>query len=122
MIENYKVKIYIPGGRKQYMELLLPQLFRNNGFEYVDEVMILNNTRNISDNEYINSLNKVSKIVVYEPNNTTDSFECIYDFYKNTCDEDTIYIKIDDDIVFIDDNLIGTILKTKFILYISNNN
>lgn len=113
MIDNYKVKIYIPGGRKQYMELLLPQLFRNNGFECVDEIMILNNTRNDSDKEYINNLNGTNKIIVYGSPNSTDSFECIYDFYQNTCNEDTIYIKIDDDIVFIDDNLIETILKAK---------
>lgn len=113
MIGNYKVKMYIPGGRRQYMELLLPQLFRNNGFEHVDEIMILNNARKNSDKEYIDSLNGTNKIVVYKTDNVTGSFNYICDFYRNTCDEDTIYIKIDDDIVFIDDNLIETLLKAK---------
>ena len=112
MYRGYKIKAYIPAGRRQYMELLMPQLYK---LDYIDEIMILKNTSVPEDCEFIdNTLKECKKVHLYTMENASNEWkyrvQIIGKFYQYMCDEDTIYIKFDDDLVYIHKDAIKTLL------------
>lgn len=110
MYNNYKVKVLIFAGRKDTMQILIQQLKS----DYIDEIIIGVNTNNQEDLDYIYSLkNSYDKIVYDEvPSNiarcTQESYRY---FYSKMEDEDTIYFKLDDDIIYISPNYFEDTLK-----------
>ena len=101
MYQNYKVKILIFAGRKETLEILMPQIKS----DYIDEIIIGVNTNNKNDLEFIYSLrNKFDKIVYEEvPKNIQRcSQESFRYFYTKMEDENTIYFKLDDDLIYIE--------------------
>ncbi len=101
MYQNYKVKVLIFAGRKETMEILIPQIKS----DYIDEIIIGVNTNNQTDLDYIYSLKDKFDKIVYEevPRNirccSQKSFRY---FYTKMEDEDTIYFKLDDDLIYIE--------------------
>jgi len=108
MIDNKKIVICIPAGRQRYLEVLIK--FLEKEFDIIDEVRFWLNTKNESDRKYIYDLsNKNSKYTIDttafgDPNEGQS--HTIGLFFKNCIDEDTIYIRFDDDIVFLEKNFI----------------
>lgn len=101
MYNNYKVKVLIFAGRKETMEILMPQIKS----EYIDEIIIGVNTNNQNDLDYIYSLKEKYNKIVYEevPKNIKRcSQESFRHFYTKMEDEDTIYFKLDDDLIYIE--------------------
>lgn len=101
MYQRYKVKVLIFAGRKETMEILMPQITS----DYIDEIIIGVNTNNQSDLDYIYSLqNKFDKIVYEEvPKHIKRcSQESFRHFYTKMENEDTIYFKLDDDLIYIE--------------------
>lgn len=110
MYQNYKVKVLIFAGRKDTMSILIPQIQSR----LIDEIIIGVNTNNKSDLEYIYSLKAKCSNIVYEevPHNIRrGSQESFRYFYTKMEDEDTIYFKLDDDLIYIDPDYFEKTLK-----------
>jgi hypothetical protein len=101
MYKSHKVKVFIFAGRQETMSILMPQLIDH----IIDEIIIAKNTLNKSDLQYLSNLkysyDKITYIelpahVIKDRNR---SWKYLYQFMT---DEDTIYFKLDDDIVYIE--------------------
>lgn len=110
MYNGYKVKVLIFAGRRDTMSILIPQI----NSEFIDEIIIGVNTNNQDDLKYIYSLKKSNQKITYleVPKNikrcTQDSFRF---FYTKMEDEDTIYFKLDDDLIYIEPGYFEKTLK-----------
>jgi hypothetical protein len=97
--------IVTPAGRKRYLEVLYKNLQKCR--DEFDEWVIWVNTDNDVDINYIQELNKVcdyiklqySEIPV-DPNGSHTATIC--KFFKKCIDEDSVYLRLDDDVVFIE--------------------
>ena len=102
MLFDKRVVIVTPAGRKRYLELLIPQLL--NLRSVVDEYVLWVNTTNEIDIEYMKNVAQAypdfiklqwSKI----PINGNLS---IGHFFRECVDANTVYVRFDDDVVYID--------------------
>jgi glycosyltransferase involved in cell wall biosynthesis len=100
-------------GRKRYMEILFRYILINK--KHITEYHLYLATTNPEDVDYIyqfqrenNDFVKVIALDSYENFNKAEVWNLSY---KNCLDDDTIYLKIDDDIVFIDDNLFSNFIE-----------
>lgn len=111
MFKNFKIVVITPAGRKRYLEILFPYIYRDKGL--IDEYHLWVNTSTISDIKYIESLYKhfpnFVKLIYgnIEPNGSLS----VYQFYDYCTENKTIYIKIDDDICFIEEGAIEELVK-----------
>jgi hypothetical protein len=106
---NKKVIVCIPAGRKRYMEILIQYLLKET--DIIDEIRIWNNTTNDNDLSWIDYVHKKYPIIKLDnrflkTKETGMGGANVYRFYDRCTEEDTVYIKIDDDVVW---------LKPKFI-------
>lgn len=116
MYRNYKIVPFIPAGRKITMNLLMDNLYRNK--DIVDQVQIWMNTDDdqTEDKEWLYSLPDKYGDFVRIIERRTDRERQIPKqlntggFYPNTIDEDTIYFRFDDDIIYIDDDYFKNII------------
>jgi hypothetical protein len=94
-------------GRKRYMEILFKYILKNK--KIINEYHLYLATTNTEDVRYIYEFQKENsdfvKVLALESYDNFNKAEVWNLSYKNCLDEDTIYLKIDDDIVFVDDNL-----------------
>lgn len=111
MIGGFRVCITIPAGRQRYMELLIPQLLRESGW---DELQIWVNTTDPSDLAYLRGLPSLDgriRLVTLPDGEKPDGMYTIYRFFPNCIDADTIYIRIDDDVVYIEPGLVEQLVR-----------
>lgn len=107
---GYKVQIVVPAGRQRYLELLIPSILQQDGW---DELKIWVNTTDLRDLHYIGSLPNLDKRIslsrppLYRPNGS----QTIGQFFQDCISPDTIYIRFDDDICFIERDLIKNLAK-----------
>lgn len=101
MLNGYKIICVTPAGRRRYLKSLIPQILVS---PLVDEYHLWRNTNDQLDADYIYGLEIVdSRIKVIEPHSIQPgSNAAIRQFYKNCTDDKTIYIRFDDDVVFIE--------------------
>ena len=123
MYDNYRVIVCTPAGRKEYLSILLRYILAN--LWIVDEWHLWFNTTKTSDVEYINELEQkypfVSIIRCCNPAIDPQGREVIESwatehqtkFYLLPNDSDTIYIKMDDDIVFVASDCIKNLVDCK---------
>jgi hypothetical protein len=104
------------GGRKCSLEILFSYILKYK--EYIDEYKIFVATTIESDILYMeefarNNSNFVKLEYVYdENNNRITGNTLIWDYAYNICqDDDSVYIKFDDDIVYFDETLFTDFLK-----------
>jgi hypothetical protein len=104
-LKDYKIELVIPAGRKRYMELLIKYLLREPGWDFLS---IWVNTINEDDISYLKSLPnldsriKLSYAKEHEPNGN----KSIGQFYKECVDCNTVYIKLDDDICYVEPGMV----------------
>lgn len=102
MYKGYKVKALVFAGRRDTMSILFPRIKS----DVLDEVLIGVNTRNKDDIAFIDSYlekdHKFKKLII--PNNYIQTAEAYYYMFSLLTDEDTIYIKLDDDLIWFSDN------------------
>ncbi len=110
MFDGYKIVCVTPAGRRRYLELLVPQILSSS---LVDEYHLWENTTDCSDVQYLHSLQKSSsKVHVIKPTILPPGpVTSICQFFKNSIDPQTIYIRFDDDIVYIEPNFFERFLK-----------
>src|SRR5512139_2506516 len=109
MIDGYKVTVCIPAGRQRYMEVLIPQILREEGW---DELQIWVNTDNAADVTYLNSLPLLDHRIrlLHLPDGVlARGGWTIHNFYPYYIDDDTVYIPFDDDVCWIEPGTIKSL-------------
>ena len=96
-------------GRKKFMEILFPYIKK---YEHkIDEYHIYAATNNQEDLDYIEKFSSENEFVkVFRAQPGRDPIYLWNECYKNSQEEDVVYLKLDDDIVFIDDHLFSDFL------------
>ena len=103
-MEKFKHRIIAvtPAGRQRYLEILSKYILSD---DTIDEWHLWDNCSNNKDREYLFNLSKSStkiKIIKIEDADGTNS--SIGKFYRFFNSEDAFYIRIDDDVVFLEEN------------------
>jgi len=111
--KQYKVVVVTPAGRKKYMEILFYYILLQQ--QIIDEYRIWVNTVNQEDINWFKELqSKYPNLVTLEylpVGIEVNGNLTICDFFKNAIDEETIYLRLDDDIVWMENNFIEKMIK-----------
>jgi len=110
MYDNYKVVVNTAAGRRRCMQYLVPFVISS---DIVDRYDIWINTHNGADIEFFRKLSKAySKInLVWQPDGIVDGISSINAFYKKCIEEQTVYCKLDDDIIWMEEDSIEKMVK-----------
>jgi hypothetical protein len=110
MFEGYKVVCVTPAGRRRYMKLLVPQVLSS---PLVDRYDIWVNTPDAGDLAFFDGLARLDPRInlVRHPDGKPPAIESIGSFHRTACDPDTIYIRLDDDIVWLEPGFFETLLR-----------
>jgi len=111
---EYKCVVVTPAGRRCYLEILAKHLAKQtHSFE---EWHLWQNTSNGDDiacmNELASQYSWVKVIQVPNSDPGAGNFN-IHRFFDTTRDPNTIYIRLDDDIVWLDDNFIADMYQAR---------
>lgn len=103
MKNGYRIVAVTAAGRRQYMKFLIPHVL---ACDVIDRYDIWVNTLNKFDIAFFKELSSnYSKIhLVYQPERVINGIASINSFYRQCVDLDTIYIKLDDDIIWMGEN------------------
>lgn len=110
MYNNYKIVVNTAAGRRRYMQYLVPFIVADN---IVDRYDIWVNTHNGADIEFFKRIaRQYPKVnLVMQPDGIVAGNTTINAFYKECCEEDTIYFKLDDDICWMEPDAIKKMVK-----------
>ena len=112
MYAGKKIISICPAGRRQYLEILARYLLREKGNGLIDEHHWWVNTNNRKDRKYIYELcNKYKFFKAVECPIKSNWIFSIYSFFPRYIDNDTIYIRFDDDICYIADDAVEKLLE-----------
>ena len=105
MRRGYKVVCNTAAGRHRYMSLLVPYVLAN---DVVDRYDIWVNTLNPVDLRFFELLaQKYPKInLIYIDDNKFNGLKSLFGFYKYCTEKDTIYVKLDDDLIWLEPDAI----------------
>jgi hypothetical protein len=107
-MKTHKCIIVIPAGRKRYIEILLPYILKEKNF--IDEMHIWMNTNIKEDIVYLQQIAEDYKFIKLKYNadkhHKKGKSEAIHTFFTDAIDDDSIYIRLDDDIVWLENNFI----------------
>ncbi len=102
-----------PAGRERYLRILVPYLLQNR--HLISEHHFWLNTDNASDIRYIESLAQkypdFFRIRRKEIFNKLSQCECIWQYFRDCTDENSLYIRLDDDICFIAPDAISALIR-----------
>lgn len=110
MFEGHRVVAVTPAGRRRYMELLAPQILAS---ALVDRYDIWVNTADPGDLAFFAGLAaKYDRVrLVAQPDGKAPGVPAIHAFHRRAIDADTIYIRFDDDIVWLEPGFFETLLR-----------
>ena len=110
MYKNYQIVVNTAAGRRRYMQYLIPYIVSS---EIVDRYDIWVNTHNGADIEFFKRIaEKFPKVnLVWQPDGVVNGNKSINAFYKACIEPNTIYFKLDDDIVWMESELIEEMVK-----------
>lgn len=105
MYHNYKVVVNTAAGRRRYMQYLIPYIVSS---KCVDRYDIWINTHNCADIEFFKQVAQRYPVVnlVWQPDGVVNGNQTINAFYKACVEPNTIYFKLDDDVVWMEPGLI----------------
>ncbi len=100
MYKGYKIVCVTPAGRRRYLKLLAPYILNS---PFVDRWDLWENTVNKHDIAFLRKLEQnFEKVkIVKHPNGKIDGTKSINDFFTEAIDFDTVYIRFDDDVVWV---------------------
>lgn len=108
MYHYKKIIVVTPSGRKKYLEVLKDYVLNN---PLIDEWQLWQNTNKKEDIEYINYLHhNYQKVNVIRVEGATGNAYQIHKFFKYCTKKDTVYLRLDDDIVWMEKNSIQKLL------------
>lgn len=101
MYRGYKIIVNTAAGRRRYMQHLVPNILSS---DVVDRYDIWVNTYNGADIAFFKKLaEEFPKVnLVWQPDGIVDGIKSINAFYRDCVDDDAIYFKIDDDLLWIE--------------------
>lgn len=104
MYKNHKVVCCTAAGRRKYMQYIFPYIVSS---PVVDRYDIWVNTVNMEDIEFFEKMAKrYPKVnLVMQPDGIVDGIKSINAFYKFCQEPGTIYMKIDDDVVWMESDI-----------------
>jgi hypothetical protein len=109
MYHYKKVVAVTPSGRKKYLEVLKDYIVKN---PLIDEWQLWQNTNKKEDIEYINFLHhNYQKVNVVRVEGATGNAYQIHKFFKYCTKKDTVYIRLDDDVVWMKPDSIEKLLE-----------
>jgi hypothetical protein len=110
MLGNYKLVCVTPAGRRRYMQLLIPQVLSS---EIIDRYDIWLNTTDPYDLAFLHKVSDISNKVrlLEQPDGKVDGNNSINAFFRHAIDEDTVYIRLDDDVIWIEPEFFEKIIK-----------
>ncbi|MDD2467291.1 MAG: hypothetical protein PHI97_25170 [Desulfobulbus sp.] len=109
-MQYHKIIAVTPAGRRSYMDLLKHYVLRDSN---ISEWHLWDNCRDSADRAYIDSLEREhQKIRVVRIENTDGTNLSVNRFYKFCNDPESFYIKMDDDLVFLQEGMATTLLET----------
>lgn len=118
--QEYKVVVVTPAGREKYLSVFKKFIYRKMDEGLVDGWQLWLNTVDAKDIAYLNSMEAENpKVKVYRLGEqitpTWETYNALqtYQFFVNTHDDDTIYLRFDDDIVWAADDSIEKICKAR---------
>lgn len=105
MYKNYRIVVNTAAGRRRYMQYLIPYIVSS---DIVDRYDIWVNTHNGADIEFFKRIATWFPVVnlVWQPDGVVNGNASINAFYKDCIETDTIYFKLDDDIIWMEPGLI----------------
>jgi hypothetical protein len=106
VIDDHRLCLTIPAGRRRYLELLIPQLLRERGW---DELQIWVNTARPDDLAYLDGLPALDpriRLLHLPPGVEPDGPSTICHFFPNCIDGGTVYIRFDDDICYVEPGMV----------------
>ncbi|MGH9807800.1 MAG: hypothetical protein ACRD9W_11165 [Terriglobia bacterium] len=106
-----KVVCVTPAGRQKYMSILAPYVLSD---ERVDEWQIWLNTVDLSDLSWLARLRQYAKVRLIEPPAERPAgFRTIGQFWRYCADENTIYVRLDDDIVWLEKDFFANLVAAR---------
>lgn len=107
---NYEIISWTPAGRKSYIEILDKYLILNKNI--IKRHIWYINTKDEKNIEFIKELcNKEPDFYSYLKAPKVAGCRSICHMFKNTVNENAIYIRLDDDIVFLKEDAIENLVK-----------
>lgn len=104
MIEGKRLVCVTPAGRRRYLEILAEYVLR---CPEVDRWDLWANTTNEDDLDWMRCLELVEpRVRVVKPTWPVKGNDSIAKFYEFAADPDAVYVRLDDDVVWIDDGAI----------------
>lgn len=110
--KEYKIVICTPAGRAKYLDIFKKYIYRKMNEGLIDGWQLWQNTVSDTDIAYLASMEMENpKVKRFFINNIIPSYQT-YDslrtceFFENAQDDDTIYIRFDDDIVWCEEDAI----------------
>lgn len=133
MFQGHRVVVCVPSGRYRYLRVLLPYLLADRNASIVDEVRLWVNTDVVTDLEYFHRMEQTFPKVkrafasgqlnkaLYDARRAHYQYnDSIYRFYASCVEDDTIYVKVDDDICFIHDEFFNNMLSAVIAREVNN--
>jgi len=108
MYKNHKIVVVTPSGRKKYQEILFHYLTKQ--LDIIDEYRIWVNTHCKFNRDWFRSLAIENSWVTLDIRQKAGGNHNINQFFNKCIDENTIYIRLDDDIVYLDPDFIKNIV------------
>ena len=106
--------VVTPAGRRQYLEILFAHLYKQK--QDFDEWHLWMNTSVDADISYMQTLaaaNKWIKLVHHVRSDPSKGINNIINFFDHAVDPNTIYLRLDDDIVWLEDGFISKFYKQR---------
>lgn len=110
MYNNYKIVLNTAAGRRRYMQYLIPYVV---SCDIVDRYDIWVNTHNMADIEFFKQIAEKFPVVnlVWQPDGVVNGNASINAFYKACVEPETIYFKLDDDVIWMEPGLIEKMVR-----------
>jgi hypothetical protein len=103
-----------PAGRKKYLSVLAPCLLRQR--HVLQEHRFWVNTTNEEDIAYIESLCQAHPDffkAIYLTDEEPDGIHTIHRFFLDCCEQDALYIRLDDDICWIEESALSRLVEAR---------
>lgn len=109
MYRGYRIVCVTPAGRRRYMELLVPYILRS---ALIDEYQLWQNTTDADDLAFLHRLPALDPriLLIPPPQYRVNGIHSIGQFFRFCVDPGAIYIRFDDDIVWMDDGFFESLL------------
>lgn len=109
MIAGNRVVVVTPAGRERYLSVLARHILANS---LVDEWQVWANTEDVSDLRYIRSLAS-NRVRVVEGDWKWEGNWSIRHYYAGCDRDDTVYVRIDDDVVWMERDAIEKLVESR---------